>query len=240
MKKIFLNEKPDKKIVLVGNKHTHLSYVLRSRIGDKVTLCYCNTDYICEIISISKSETLLNVLYTKPCETEPKLDLSLFFAIMKGDKNELVAQKCTELGVKNLFPFISSNCECRVESFKTERINKIITEAAEQCGRGMLPLIDRVLAFDEVLARLKDYDIIVFPYEREKNVSVKTILSKISGKKTAIIIGSEGGFTAEEANLLISADAESVSLGNRILRAETASIAIVAAAMYEGNEWKIT
>ncbi len=239
MKKIFSDSFENGKFVLVGDDHAHLAYALRARVGDEITVCKDGVDYFCKITSISKMETILEPIESKVCDTEPTIDVTLYFAAMKGDKNELVAQKCTELGVKNLRPFISSNCECRAESVKIERINKIITEAAQQCGRGRLPLIDKVRSFDDVLCELAKYDKVVFPYERATDETLKDVLQNSGEKSIAVIVGSEGGFTEKEAEELKKIGVVPITLGKRILRAETASIAVVSAVMYEENQWKI-
>lgn len=240
MKKIFSNCFENGKFVLSGDDHAHLAYALRARVGDEIIVCKDGVDYFCKIASISKRETILESIESKVCDTEPTIDVTLYFAIMKGDKNELVAQKCTELGVKNLRPFISSNCECRAESVKIERINKIITEAAQQCGRGKLPHIDKMRSFDEVLCELSKYDKVVFPYERATDKTLKDVLQNSGENRSiAVIIGSEGGFTENEAAELKKIGVLPITLGKRILRAETASIAVVSAVMYEENQWKI-
>lgn len=240
MKKIFSDNLENGKFVLTGDDHAHLAYALRARVGDEITVCNDGVDYYCKIRSISKKETVLEPIESKVCDAEPTVAVTLYFAAMKGDKNELVAQKCTELGVKCLRPFISSNCECRAESVKIERINKIITEAAQQCGRGMVPHIDKIRSFDEVLYELRKYDKVVFPYERATDKTLKDVLRNSNGNKCiAIIIGSEGGFTEKEADALTKIGVTPITLGKRILRAETASIAVVAAVMYEENQWKI-
>lgn len=240
MKKIFSDNVKNGKCVLVGDDHTHLAYSLRSRVGDKVIVCDNGIDYTCVITSITKKETILDVISSAVCDSEPAVSVALYFAIMKGDKNELVAQKCTELGVKKLRPFVSSNCECRPDSVKIERLNKIITEAAQQCGRGMCPLVDSVISFSDMLGELKKYDKVVFPYEHATDKTLKEIMRGVSDVKSiAIIVGSEGGFTKEESAEIENAGVTPITLGKRILRAETASIAVVSAVMYEADQWKI-
>ena len=103
-----------------------------------------------------------------------------------------------------------------------------------------MPHIDKIRSFDEVLSELRKYDKVVFPYERATDKTLKEVLRNSSGNKCiAIIIGSEGGFTEKEADALTKIGVTPITLGKRILRAETASIAVVAAVMYEENQWKI-
>lgn len=239
MKKIFIDDKINDIVILSGENHNHLAYSLRARVGDELIICKDNIDYYCKITEITKTSTKLSVTSSQECRAEPSVDITLFFALLKGDKNELVAQKATELGVKCLVPFVSANCESRPQNFKFDRLSKIITEAAQQCGRGRLPLLSAPIDLNEMAERLDEYDIVVFPYEKEENVALKSVIEHSDAKSIAIIVGSEGGFTKAEADFLVQSGAKSVTLGNRILRAETASIAVVSAIMYEVDQWRI-
>lgn len=237
MRKIFVTSIDGEKIVLEGDDHAHLAYALRSRIGDKVTVCCDKIDYECVIENITKHQTTLLVVSYQTVESEPIVDVTLFPAILKGDKMELVVQKCTELGVNTIIPFVSKNCECRVQAVRIERLNKISMEAAKQCGRGYVPPVLEVVDFAKVVEMLKEFDLIVFPYEKATKPSLKEYLMDKNAKKVAIIVGSEGGFAENEAKMLIDAGAIPVTLGKRIMRAETASIAVLSALMYQMGEW---
>lgn len=240
MKKIFVDNINDGICTLTGDNHNHLSTVLRARIGDTVVLCQNAVDYECVIEKITKNETVLRIISSEKCESDADIFVTLYFAILKGDKNETVVQKCTELGVKDFRPFVSANCECRPEKLKCERLNKIITEAAQQCGRGTLPKINKISTFAEIVNETDNFDLVVFPYERAVDVPLKEVITGINkGSKIAVIIGSEGGFTKQEAEMLSDKGVKPVTLGKRILRAETASVAVVSAIMYEGDQWKI-
>lgn len=240
MKKIFVDNINDGFCTLTGDAHNHLSTVLRARVGDEAVLCNNAVDYECVIEKITKNETVLKVMSSKECENDADIFVTLFFAILKGDKNETVVQKCTELGVKELRPFVSANCECRPEKLKCDRLNKIITEAAQQCGRGTLPKVNKISTFVEIVNETDDFDLVVFPYERAVDIPLKKVIAGINkGCKIAVIVGSEGGFTKQEAEMLIDKGVKPVTLGKRILRAETASVAVVSAIMYEGDQWKI-
>jgi len=240
MRKIFTDNINGNKAILTGDKHNHLAFSLRIRPGNVITLCNDGIDYEAEVVSVSKTQTELKILSECACNTEPEINVTLFFAIMKGDKNELVAQKATELGATKLVPVYSNNCECRKESFKRDRICRIVVEAAEQCGRGLIPAVEEIVDVGDIPNRFKDYDVVVFANEREKNCSLRDVgLNDLSIKNVAIVIGSEGGFTEAEAQSFISSGAKSITLGPRILRAETANIAVLSAVMYEADQWKI-
>jgi 16S rRNA (uracil1498-N3)-methyltransferase len=153
---------------------------------------------------------------------------------------EFVVQKCTELGVNEIKPFVSANCECRPSAVRVDRLKKIAEEASKQCGRGIIPNISEVMDFGALISELKLYDLIVFPYENAKETDLKSFLSGTGNvKKVAIIVGSEGGFKQEEADKIEENGATAVSLGSRIMRAETASVAVLSALMYEKGEWRI-
>ena len=92
MKKIFSDNFENGKFVLAGDDHAHLAYALRARVGDEITVCNDGVDYYCKIRSISKKETVLEPIESKVCDAEPTVAVTLYFAAMKGDKNELVAQ----------------------------------------------------------------------------------------------------------------------------------------------------
>jgi 16S rRNA (uracil1498-N3)-methyltransferase len=213
---------------------------MRSRVGDEVILCCDKIDYYCEIIRITKNETVLKVGEYQAVTTEPEIEVTLYPAILKGDKMEFVVQKCTELGVNAIRPFVSANCECRVTAVRVDRLKKIAEEASKQCGRGIIPDISEVIDFSALVSELSSYDIVGFPYENAKEVDLKSFLrNSPSGNKIAIVVGSEGGFKSEEAEQIEAVGATSVSLGSRIMRAETASVAVLSAVMYEKDEWRI-
>ena len=237
MRKIFVSQVDGNKITLTGDNHNHLAYSMRSRIGDEIIACCDKIDYQCVIERISKNETVLSVVSSTPVTTEPKVDITLFPAILKGDKMEFVVQKTTELGVVELRPFVSKNCECRVTAVRIDRLKKIAEEASKQCGRGIIPKVFEVVDFAQVCEQISGFDLVVFPYENATKPSLKDFLKNKKGKKIAIIIGSEGGFTNEEVDALISSGALPVTLGKRILRAETASVAVCAVVAYEMDEW---
>ncbi len=238
MRKIFVTSIDGSRVTLTGDSHAHLAYALRSRVGDEVILCCDKIDYTCRITSITKTETRLEVLSFNAVDTEPKTQITLFFALLKGDKNDFVIQKCTELGASEFVPFVSRNCERGAQSIKKERLSKIAEEAAKQCGRGYVPKVNDPIGFDDVVSALGAFDLVVFPYEKADKPDLKSFLRSVSGEKVAVIVGSEGGFTDEEAALLSAAGVTPVTLGKRIMRAETASVAVLSALTYEFGEWE--
>ena len=169
MRKIFITSIDGETVTLTGDSHSHLAYAMRSRVGDKVILCCDKIDYNCEIIRITKNETIVKVGSYQPVTTEPDIQVTLYPAILKGDKMEFVVQKCTELGINEIRPFVSQNCECRVTAVRIDRLKKIAEEASKQCGRGIIPNISEVIDFSTLIQELSLYDLVVFPYENAKD-----------------------------------------------------------------------
>ena len=164
MRRFFVDkiEKPIAK--LYGNENKHLAEVLRSKKGDLIILCpQDKKDYFYEIIDFDKNSTTLKYIEEKENETEPSINLTVYFSLIKGDKSELVVQKLTELGVTKICPFIS---EYTVQkSDKIDRLKRVALEASKQCGRAIVPEINEVIKFNSMLDMLVNYDAVIFAYE---------------------------------------------------------------------------
>ncbi len=151
---------------------------------------------------------------------------------------ESIIQKCVELGVHAIIPvFMERTVVVDKGNFskKLDRWQKISDEAVKQCKRGMVPQVGRQRPFSEMLDKLRNYDLILFPYENEGDYSIKDCLRGLAEKprSVAIVIGPEGGFSDKEAAALDEAGAARVTLGKTILRTETAGMAALAMTMYE-------
>lgn len=228
-------------IVLRGEHFRHLA-VLRVRIGDELTLC-CGDgyDYICRIESMDKEQARLRLTERRESEGEASISVTLFFSVLKGDKNEWVVQKATELGVAEIVPLITRYVQAHDRAPKTERLQKIAREAAQQCGRGRIPVVRSAISFAELLPRLSSFDEVIFPYEKASEPSLRAYLRARADKtvrRAAVIVGSEGGFADEEASALQDKGVVPVTLGKRILRAETANVAVLSALFYEWGQWE--
>ncbi len=236
MRKFFVDDLTDK-VVLSGAEHKHLSVVCRAKKGDRIVLCDGYYDGNYEITDIKKDITCLSLLNKTENRSETLSEVDLFFCSLKGDKNDFIVQKCTELGVKNFYPVISEFVQSGAKNVNVDRLKRIVEEAAKQCGRGALPNIRPALDFGEAVGKIKDYPLVVFPYESEKNLDIKSFLrSAGESDRIALLVGCEGGFSVAEVDMLKSAGVIPVTLGNRILRAETACIATAAVVMYERGE----
>jgi len=242
MRKLFFDTTPNN-LKITGDEHKHLSLVLRSKVNDEIIVCSGDGfDYIYKIDSILKNETVASLIDKKENFCEPSVSITLFNALLKGDKFESVVRACTELGVNNFVPFISEFISANKNSYKLERLQKIILEAAKQSGRGKLPNLSPIIEFDFLLKQLANFDLVVFLYEGDAGNDIKSYLreffdsKKANGKEiktVAIIIGSEGGFSLKEVEALKLSGATPLTLGKRILRADTACITAVSLVMYE-------
>ncbi len=221
----------DDKIVIKGEEHEHLYKVLRHRVGDKVKCFYNSSKFFhCEIVFIDKVSTTLKILNSTDCLANPKINFTLFQALPKLDKLEIIAQKLTELGATKIVPFSSTFCIKKDNPNKIERLKKIIINACKQCGRTKLLQIENSLTFKQMLECLKEYDLILFANEVSGSVRLKDVKFENS-KNIAVIVGSEGGFSKEEVDKIVSCNAISLTLGKRILRAETCAICLSSAVL---------
>lgn len=235
------NQIDGKNIRIIGDDVKHIKKVLRYNINDPIEICdengvvyeakiseYTETDEVlCEINEISEKKA------------ELPYQLVLYQGLPKSDKLETIIQKCTELGINMVIPVQMERSVAKINeekgSKKTDRWNKIATEASKQCGRQKIPIVSNVINFENIIENISKYDIVLVPYESEENISIKQILKGLKRNiaSIAIVIGPEGGFSDEEINLLKENGAQICTLGQRILRTETAAIATVSMVNYE-------
>lgn len=224
----------DEMFEIVGEEAKHI-FVLRNNIGDIIEV----NDKKCEILDISKQAIKCKVIDSAEIRGVPKVKITLFQALLKSDKMEYVIQKAVELGVSKIIPFNSKNVVVKLEekdqTKKVDRYNKISKEASKQCGRSDIVEVEKIIDFNDILDKIKNYKKCIVAYENETN-SLKELIRKSNGlDEVAIIIGAEGGFDKKEIDTLIENGCLSISLGDRILRAETASLNLISILMYELN-----
>lgn len=225
---------------ITGEDARHIAKSLRMRPGEELTLCDMNGfDYHCSISEISPELITLVVLEKKSCESEPKIRVSLFQALPKSDKLELIAQKAVELGVFEITPVLTSRCVSRWdkkdEEKKLERLGKIILEAAKQSGRGIIPRVNVLCGFEEAVDRMKASQLAILFYERAE-IPLREIIA-VDFDSVSIMTGSEGGFSPEEAAYAAQNGIKTASLGSRILRCETAPLCAISAIMFSSGEF---
>lgn len=245
MSKFFVekNQINQSHIEILDKDAYHISNVLRCKIGETVTVSSENSlDYICKISKFEKDKVILNIIDCVGNITEPNLKITLYQALPKSDKMDFIIQKCVEIGVDTIVPIKTDRCIVKLdgkENKKLDRWNKISESAAKQSQRGKIPKVKNLLSFKEALIDVKNLDSAIIPYENEKLNSIKNFArnfkgeSKSESESVGIFIGPEGGFTENEINLAIQSNVLPVTLGNRILRTETAGIFTSIILLYE-------
>ena len=230
----FTRELANGRAALTGSDAHHLADVMRAKLGEQVVLCGPDgLEYTGTVDSIVPGRVELTVTDGAPSKAEPDTAVTLFAAYPKQGKLEEVIRHCVELGVSEVVPFFSRYCIAapKKEDAKCERYNRIAAEASKQAGRAILPRVQMPLPdFAAVCEAVKAYDLVLFFYEGG-GVPLRTVLHPGCAKHVAIITGSEGGFSAEEAAAACAAGAVTVGLGPRILRCETAPLAALTAVM---------
>ena len=216
----------------------HISKVLRCRIGDELEVCdNNNNEYICEITNIDKNQVDLNILEKVDIQRESDLKIKVYQGLPKGPKMEMILQKLTEVGVDEIILVQTKRTVVKVddkkEDKKLERWERIIYEAAKQSKRGKIPTLRGVLTFKEALADMKENDFNIAPYENEKTKSIKQAIKGVNINNIGIFVGPEGGFEETEIEAIEDIGGQSVSLGPRILRTETASLVASSIVLYE-------
>lgn len=233
--KRFFVDTIEKETTLVGEEFEHAKNVLRIGVGDEVILLdNSGKEYTAVVAQIEKKQMLLNIVREELGTREANEDVCLLFGYLKNaDKNEFIVQKAVELGVKNVGVFSSEFSSAYMNANKLERLNKVAREAAKQCLRSVAPEVVYYGRLDEALQSASGYKNKLFACEFA--TESKADIEKLSGS-TAIVIGSEGGFSVAEEELAAGLGYASVTLGKRILRAETAAVALTSVVMFALGE----
>ncbi len=207
-------------ITISGDEFLHMTKVLRYKVGFKAIVCANDgVERLCTIERVERDFAILNIDEERVQDSK-NCHVTLYAGLLKNNKLDFAIQKAVELGVDRIVPFISQNTA--ETKFSLDRARKIALESAKQCGSAYLTVVDDVKTFDEVFCDFLSFDNVLFAYEGEKKHRIKD--ANLSIKSIALIVGSEGGFTQEETQMAKDKGAEIVTLGKRILRAETASI----------------
>jgi 16S rRNA (uracil1498-N3)-methyltransferase len=234
LKRFFVENVSDE-TTLEGDEFEHARNVLRLGEGAEVILLdNSGKEYVAVIAQVNKKNMLLHVLRENEGGREATTDTLLLFGFLKNaDKNEFIVQKATELGVKKLVAFSSEYSSAYMNDNKLERLNKVAKESAKQCMRSVSPKVVYCKNLEEALAEADGYTNKLFACEFADESDID--IAKISGS-TAIVIGSEGGFSREEEAAAKRKGFSSISLGKRILRAETAAVALTSVVMFSLGE----
>ncbi len=232
--KRFFVDKIESEVLLTGEEYRHAHTVLRLGVGDEVTLLDGSGREFSAIVEKSeKGSFTLHVIGEKPTDREPGADVFLLIGALKGDKTELVVQKATELGANRIGVFSSRYCAAYMNENKLERLRRVAREAAKQCLRSRVPEVEYFDDFAGAMSASEGYQNKLFACEfLEKSEGEVPDM----GASFCLVVGSEGGFTEEEFALAKRSGFLGISLGKRILRAETAAIALLSVVMYRAGE----
>ncbi|MEG1050181.1 MAG: RsmE family RNA methyltransferase [Oscillospiraceae bacterium] len=234
----FLTQTSGNTALVTGEEAAHLCRVMRIKAGDSVILCDKDGfDYECRVLSASEKELVGEIISRTKNLAEPSVALTVYMALPKSDKLEFIVQKMCELGAVRVVPFVSEFCiaqKSKKEDNKRGRLQKISDEACKQSGRSCGAQVEETLSFKELLQELSTNDKNLFFYENSSDKLKDIPFENV--KRVGIIIGSEGGFSPKEAELLTEKGALSVGLGKRILRCETAAVTAAALVMYSLGE----
>ena len=220
-------------VIITGSDVNHIRNVLRMKSGEQVRISdNCAGDYLCEIQEITAEQVALHILETC-ANTELPVKVTLYQGLPKSDKMELIIQKAVELGVSEIVPVSMKNCVVKLDEKKAKskqsRWQSIAESAAKQSKRSVIPTVGAVMTFAQAVEQAKNMDVRLVPYEQERGMAyTRASLDSIKkGDEVAIFIGPEGGFAPSEIEL-VRDDMKLISLGNRILRTETAGLATLA------------
>ena len=227
-------------VEILGGDVNHIRNVLRMSPGDRISVSDgLGTDYICELEQLEAGCVRGRILERKPFDVELSSRLILYQGLPKGDKMELIVQKAVELGVCQVIPVETKRCVVKLDdkkaAKKVQRWQQIAESAAKQSKRMLVPRVHPVLSYKEALAYAGQLDVLLIPYELAGGMDeTKKIIGNIKGGQSlGIFIGPEGGFEEEEVKMAVEKGASPITLGKRILRTETAGMAILSVLMFQ-------
>ena len=243
MPRFFVDSIESDLIEITGDDARHIALSLRMKKGESLVLCDGNGKEADAIIREAFPESVvLDIAERRKSASEPETEVILYQALPKFDKLEYIIQKSVELGVSKIVPVLTSRCISRPDEKtmkkKLERLRKIADEAAKQSGRGKLPEVGELLTFKNAVAEMTKAETPIFFFEHAQ-YPLHEIMEKRTGGTSSMMVGSEGGFSEEEAAFAAEKGALIASLGPLILRCETAPVAALSAIMYAAGEMEI-
>ena len=225
----------EKEIVITGADVNHIRNVLRMRADEEVLIADGQgAEYRCKLIELNENEVRAQILWKLDGNAELASAITLFQGLPKSDKMDLIVQKCVELGVDRIVPVSTKRAvvklDAKKEQTRLKRWNTISESAAKQSGRGVIPEVSGVMSFGKALEEAKKLEVLLIPYERAEHMAeTRRVMGEIRpGQSVGIFIGPEGGFEESEVEEAVAAGAQAITLGKRILRTETAGLAVMA------------
>ena len=245
MRRLFYAGALAEEIEITGGDAHHLVRVMRAQSGDEVIVAGGDGRAArMAICGIERDRVHLRRMAYLPQAETRNAEVILIQALLKGEKMDFIVQKAVELGAAALYPVETEHVVVRYDAKKAAakavRWQKIADEAAKQCGRQALMPVAAIAPLSALLRNPELFGApgtaVVFCYEGEREQSLRTVLRSVDARRIVLIVGAEGGFSPAEAAAIQAAGAQSVSLGQLILRAETAALSAVAVTQYElGN-----
>ncbi|WP_124727840.1 16S rRNA (uracil(1498)-N(3))-methyltransferase [Staphylospora marina] len=225
---------------IIGEDVHHILRVMRCRPGDRIIVCAgTGTDYLCEITETGAEEVLCRIVSESPSTGEPVTRLWIAQSLTKGDKWEWVLQKGTEIGAAGFIPFTSERCLIKIDEKKADkkqaRWRKIVKEAAEQSHRGRVPEVAPVMNWKDLLRSVARFEAAFLAWEKGGK-ALKRAIAETEASEILLIVGPEGGFSEREAEEAAGSGAVPISLGSRILRAETAPLFAASCILFARND----
>lgn len=229
----------EKDVVIEGSDVNHIKNVLRMKCGEKIRISSAaGRNFYCEIAELSGEVVRADIIEELEEDTELPNKIYLFQGLPKSDKMELIVQKAVELGVHEIIPVAMKNCVVKLDdkkaASKVNRWQEIAKSAAKQSKRSLIPVVEMPMSYKLAVERAKELDVVLVPYENERGMqATREVMAAIEpGQSIGIFIGPEGGFDSSEVEF-VRENAHLISLGNRILRTETAGLATLAMLIYQ-------
>ncbi len=236
------NLQPEKGLLTIkGTEARHIQKVLRLKTGGTLTVFDgSGREYEGTIVKRAPTSVVIKINVFIPSKEESPLEITLAQSLLKGEKMDYLIQKATELGVKEIIPFSSSRSIPLLDrSKRLERVNrweKIAIGASKQCGRGLIPKIDRLRDYTDMLSLASQESLRLILSEREGRRLKEVLREFVDKRKVFFVVGPEGGFSQDEIEGSKELGFVPISLGQRILRAETVSLCLLSILQYEWGD----
>lgn len=222
-------------VTIVGDDAAHIAKALRLQVGDQIEVVIAGQAYIAQLVEVAPTFALAQVGEPMVTDSESYLALHLYQALPKGDKLDLVIQKATELGVTSITPVLTERVVVKLKpdavAKKLPRWQRIALEAAKQSRRQLVPTINPPVSLWE-LAAVPEQQLALVAWE-EADAPLRPLLQATRSETVHVLIGPEGGLTNAEVDFLSLKGWQSITLGPRILRTETAPLVLLAVLQYE-------
>jgi len=238
LRRFFIDTPLEAEMSIQGQDAFHISRVLRLQVGNSIIIVAPDGSAgLAEINSILVDSVVCTLKETILEDKETSLNVYLAQGLPKSDKMDYIVQKAVELGVKGIYPMDAEHSVVQYDQAKKnkrlERWQKIAVEAAKQCGRARVPIVEPIRGLAAILGSLEGETVVLMLYEGQTALGMKEALAKYRAQNYLLLVGPEGGFSAKEVALCQDHGACIVTLGPRILRTETAALAGVSIVLYE-------